>query len=51
MAGFTMHPDYEALPEPIKRRYTPEEYAWLGDRARKTLMDRECYPDLEDDDQ
>jgi hypothetical protein len=48
MAGFTMHPDYDQLPEPIRMLYSPKEYAWLGDEARRRIMETECYPEPED---
>lgn len=46
---FTHHPDYDALPEPIKHAYSPKEYAVLPDELKKTLVDDECMPDEPED--
>lgn len=46
---FTPHPDYDGLPEPIKVLYTPSEYAWMSDEQRRTLVEDECLPEVEED--
>jgi hypothetical protein len=33
--------DYEALPEPIKLVYTYEEWMWLSDQEKTSLVSRE----------
>lgn len=38
---------YDHLPEAIKRIYTPEQYAWLSDRDKATLVQRETEPEEE----
>lgn len=48
--NYTVHPDYQLLPEVLKRQYGPKEYAWLGDSERGRLIERECYPEAEGDD-
>lgn len=35
---------YEALPETIRRLYTPKQYAWLMDCQRVNLLDSELEP-------
>jgi hypothetical protein len=50
MDNYTPHPDYDDLPESIKRMYTEKEFAWLGDDGRKRLLETECYPETEGDD-
>ena len=47
---FTMHPDYEKLPACLKMVYGAREFAWLPNSARNTLLERECYPDVWEDD-
>ena len=37
--------DYNALPEPLKNTYSRDEYLWLSDREKQTLVQRECEPD------
>jgi len=49
MAGYTNHPDYEALPESIKAVYTQKDFAWLGERGREWLMEVECYPEPDEE--
>ena len=48
--NYTDHPAYARLPQVLKHRYTPKEYAWLGDIERNRIVERECYPDIEGDD-
>lgn len=36
---------YDQLPEPIKRSYTRDEYLWLSDAEKATLVQRECEPE------
>lgn len=50
MAGYTKHPEYDALPESIKAVYTAKEFAWLGEYGRSRLMEVECCPEPEEDD-
>lgn len=47
--GFTHHPEYDRLPEVIRRTVTPEEYAWMGSKGRDGLVNDLCYPDWEED--
>jgi hypothetical protein len=37
--------DYAALPEPIKEIYTRQEYLWLSDEQKASLIDQECEPE------
>jgi len=46
---YTVHPDYDGLPDPIKSVYSPEEYAWLTDEQRENVIDDEVYPEPNDD--
>jgi len=48
--NYTVHPDYEGLPEVIRHKYTPKEHAWLTNQERDRLMERECYPDADSED-
>lgn len=50
VTNFTHHPDYDNLPGCIKHTITAQEYAWLPDEERARLVERECYPDLVEDD-
>ena len=34
-----------ALPESLKQIFTPNEYAWLSDERKATLVQRETEPD------
>jgi len=36
---------YESLPMPIRMQYTRQEYLWLSDADKATLVQRECEPD------
>jgi len=47
--NYTNHPDYKFLPEPLKAKYSPKEYAWLPDSVRARLLEIECYPEVEED--
>ena len=51
MSNYTVHPDYEKLPEVLRHKYTAKEYAWMLDAGRNRLIESECYPDadMEDD--
>ena len=46
MAESISHPDYDSLPESIKMRHSPKEYAWLGDE-RLRIVERETQPDFD----
>lgn len=46
MAGHTGNPEYDALPEAVKMKHTPQQFAWLGDE-RYRLLERETQPDFE----
>lgn len=48
--NFTPHPDYDNLPDAVKQGITAQEYAWMNDKQRETLIERECLPDYEGDD-
>lgn len=37
--------DYNALPEPLKNAYSRDEFLWLSDKEKATLVQRECEPD------
>ena len=37
--------DYAQLPEPIKLSYTRQEYLWLSDSEKATLVQQECEPE------
>ena len=37
--------EYAALPEPIKEIYTRQEYLWLSDEQKASLIDQECEPE------
>lgn len=39
------HDPYDQLPEMIKNTYTPEEYLWLSDHEKATLIQRETEPE------
>lgn len=39
---------YEALPEPIRHVYSRQQYEWLTDAEKATLIDRECMPEIFD---
>lgn len=46
LAGHTASSDdYEALPEPIKLGLTREEFMWLTDDQKATLVQQECDPE------
>ena len=45
MGFYQHHPDYDNLPEPLKELYSPEEYAWLSDKEKETLEERDTLPD------
>lgn len=45
--NYEPHPGYEQLPEVLRHKYTPKEYAWLGDHGRDRLLETECYPDAD----
>jgi hypothetical protein len=38
---------YDHLPECIKANITPEQYAWLSDTDKETLIQRETEPEEE----
>jgi len=46
--SYQEHPDYEGLPEVIKRQVSPEEHAWLTNHGRRRLVEDICYPDWEE---
>ena len=46
---FQVHPGYDDLPVPIKELYTAEEYTWLSNQDRESLIERECTPEAEED--
>ena len=46
-AGFTHHPDYDALPEAIKAAVTAREYAWMSDLQRDNITADMTEPDEE----
>lgn len=46
MADHTGNPEYDALPEAVKMKHTPQQFAWLGDE-RYRLVERETQPDFE----
>jgi len=48
-AGYTHHPEYDALPDCIKHVYNPCEYAWLTNDQRSHLIESECCPEPEPD--
>ena len=37
--------DYDELPEGLKSVYSREEFHWLTDAGKATLVQRECEPD------
>lgn len=37
--------DYANLPQAVKTHYTRDEYLWLSDAEKATLVQRECEPD------
>lgn len=37
--------DYDRLPEPIKQIYSQDQYQWLSDAEKATLIDQECEPE------
>lgn len=39
---------YEELPEALKIVYTPQEYLWLSDQGKATLVQRETEPEWSD---
>lgn len=39
--------DYDRLPESIKALYTPEQYLWLSDYEKATLIQRETEPETD----
>lgn len=41
------HPEYSAVPESVRWKYTEAEYAWLGDEERGRLIERETMPDMD----
>lgn len=41
--------DYEELADPIKSLYTQQEWLWLSDAEKATLVQRETEPDSWDD--
>ena len=41
--------EYEELPECIKHTYSEKEYAYLPQELKRTLIDDECLPDVEED--
>lgn len=47
---FTVHPDYDGLPECVKHLYTAEEHAWLTESQRSKLIENECYPEPNEED-
>ena len=46
-ANFTMHPDYDDLPDAIKAAVSPKDFAWLTDSQRAELIIDFCTPDVE----
>ena len=47
-ASFEHDPRYDALPEPLKLIYTPEQYAWFSEEEKATLLERNCMPEVEE---
>jgi hypothetical protein len=43
------HPDYDTLPKVIREMYTPKEYVYLPDELKRTLIEDETTPDVDDD--
>lgn len=43
------HPDYDALPEPIKAQVSEKEYCWLSERQRIELVQEMTMPEPTDD--
>lgn len=39
--------DYDQLPESIKALYTQEQYLWLSDDEKATLIQRETEPETD----
>jgi len=37
--------DYDRLPDSIKMIYSRQEYMWLSDTEKNTLVQRECEPE------
>lgn len=37
--------EYDALPDPIKDIYSRQEYLWLSDEQKASLIDQECEPE------
>jgi hypothetical protein len=37
--------EYSELPESIRMNYTREEYLWLSDHEKATIVQRECEPE------
>jgi hypothetical protein len=47
LAGFEGPKDaYDKLPEPVKLQYPREQWLWLSDKEKETLVSRECEPEL-----
>ena len=47
---FTVHPEYDSLPEVIKHTITAEQHAWMTEAQRNRLIEDECYPEPDFDD-
>jgi hypothetical protein len=45
--NYTMHPEYNDLPDAIKAAVSPKEFAWLTDSQRAELTTDLCTPDVE----
>jgi hypothetical protein len=47
LAGFAADDDaYDRLPAPVKALYSREEWLWLPDQDKVTLVTRECEPEI-----
>jgi len=46
---YTVHPEYDMLPECIRCTITAEEHAWMTEIQRANLIVTECCPESEVD--
>lgn len=42
---YTVPPWYDSLPASIKAMYSAEQYAWMSDEDKATLIQDECTPE------
>jgi hypothetical protein len=46
---YSLHPDYDALPEGIKIAFSPRDYSVMPDEEKKTLLFDIMNPEVEED--